>query len=47
VDVAGLRDRLGLSQSEFARAFGVDLGALQAGSSTGGGRIVQHGFCWR
>lgn len=30
VDVAGLRGRLGLSQSEFARAFGLDLGAVQA-----------------
>jgi putative transcriptional regulator len=30
VDVAGLRGRLGLSQMEFARAFGLDLGAVQA-----------------
>ena len=30
VDVAALRSRLGLSQVAFARAFGLDLGALQA-----------------
>ena len=30
VDVAGLRARLGLSQAAFARAFGLDLGAVQA-----------------
>jgi putative transcriptional regulator len=30
VDVAVLRGRLGLSQAGFARAFGLDLGAVQA-----------------
>lgn len=30
VDVAALRARLGLSQAGFARAFGLDLAALQA-----------------
>ena len=30
IDVAVLRTRLGLSQAAFARAFGLDLGALQA-----------------
>jgi putative transcriptional regulator len=30
VDVAALRERLGLSQAGFARAFGLDLGAVQA-----------------
>jgi putative transcriptional regulator len=30
VDVAALRRRLALSQAEFARAFGLDLGAVQA-----------------
>ena len=30
VDVAALRARLGLSQAAFARAFGLDLAALQA-----------------
>ena len=30
IDVAALRTRLGLSQAAFARAFGLDLAALQA-----------------
>jgi putative transcriptional regulator len=30
VDVAAMRARLGLSQAAFARAFGLDLAALQA-----------------
>jgi putative transcriptional regulator len=30
VDVAGLRDRLGLSQSRFAATFGLDVDAVQA-----------------
>jgi putative transcriptional regulator len=30
VDVAGLRAQLGLSQAAFARAFGLDLSAVQA-----------------
>lgn len=30
IDVAALRARLGLSQTAFARAFGLDLAALQA-----------------
>lgn len=30
VDVVALRGRLGLSQAAFARAFGLDLGAVQA-----------------
>lgn len=30
IDVAALRARLGLSQAAFARAFGLDLAALQA-----------------
>ncbi|HTW68300.1 MAG TPA: helix-turn-helix domain-containing protein [Acetobacteraceae bacterium] len=30
VDVAALRVRLGLSQAQFARAFGLDIAALQA-----------------
>jgi putative transcriptional regulator len=30
VDVAALRARLDLSQAAFARAFGLDLGAVQA-----------------
>jgi len=30
VDVAGLRQRLGLSQAAFARAFGLDVTALHA-----------------
>lgn len=30
VDVAALRNRLGLSQAQFARAFGLDVSAVQA-----------------
>jgi len=30
VDVAALRGKLGLSQARFARAFGLDVGAVQA-----------------
>ncbi len=43
VDVAAMRRRLGLSQSAFARSFGLDLDAVQAWEQGAAAQIVPRG----
>ena len=47
IDVAQIRARTGLSQSQFAKSIGVAKGTCLTGSMAAGGRPVRPRCCWR